>query len=150
MELQGKVAIVTGASLGIGSACALDLAKNGADVAINYRKHDTEANAICDQIRALGRRGLAVRADRHHAEPAPPEPPEALAAKKFAHRFASLKKARKWRHAEHDVVAQEREQPREIPLLPAPHEFSHDGGRRLSRHRARRSGGRPGRAKTGA
>jgi len=63
VELQGKVAIVTGASLGIGSACALDLAKNGADVAINYRKHDTEANAICDQIRALGRRGLAVRAD---------------------------------------------------------------------------------------
>ena len=63
MELEGKVAIVTGASLGIGSACALDLAKNGADVAINYRKHDTEANAICDQIKAMGRRGLAVRAD---------------------------------------------------------------------------------------
>ena len=40
MELEGKVAIVTGASLGIGSACALDLAKNGANVAINYRKHD--------------------------------------------------------------------------------------------------------------
>src|SRR5512137_118570 len=63
MDLDGKNAIVTGASLGIGSACALDLAKNGADVAINYRKHDTEANAICDQIKAMGRRGLAVRAD---------------------------------------------------------------------------------------
>ena len=63
MELEGKVAIVTGASLGIGSACALDLAKNGANVAINYRKHDAEANAIVDQINAMGRRGLAVRAD---------------------------------------------------------------------------------------
>ena len=63
MELEGKVAIVTGASLGIGSAIALDLAKNGADVAINYRKHDTEANAICDEIRKMGRRALAVRAD---------------------------------------------------------------------------------------
>jgi len=63
MELEGKVAIVTGASLGIGSAIALDLAKNGADVAINYRKHDTEANAICAEIGKMGRRGLAVRAD---------------------------------------------------------------------------------------
>lgn len=63
MELEGKAAIVTGASLGIGSACALDLAKNGADVAINYRKHDKEAREICDQIKAMGRRGLAVRAD---------------------------------------------------------------------------------------
>ena len=40
--LQGKVAIVTGGSLGIGKAIALDLAANGADVAINYRKHDAE------------------------------------------------------------------------------------------------------------
>ena len=63
MELSGKVAIVTGASLGIGSACALDLARNGADVAINYRKHDAEARAICDQINAMGRRGLPIRAD---------------------------------------------------------------------------------------
>jgi 3-oxoacyl-[acyl-carrier protein] reductase len=63
VELEGKVAIVTGASLGIGSACALDLAQNGANVAINYRKHDAEANAICEQIRAMGRRGLAIRAD---------------------------------------------------------------------------------------
>jgi 3-oxoacyl-[acyl-carrier protein] reductase len=63
VELEGKVAIVTGASLGIGSACALDLAKNGANVAINYRKHDAEANAICEQINSMGRRGLAVKAD---------------------------------------------------------------------------------------
>ena len=63
MELEGKVAIVTGASLGIGSACALDLAKNGSNVAVNYRKHDAEARAICDQINSMGRKGLPVRAD---------------------------------------------------------------------------------------
>jgi 3-oxoacyl-[acyl-carrier protein] reductase len=63
VELEGKSAIVTGGSLGIGSACALDLAKNGANVALNYRKHDAEARAICDQINAMGRRGLVVKAD---------------------------------------------------------------------------------------
>ena len=63
VELEGKSAIVTGGSLGIGSAIALDLAKNGANVALNYRKHDAEARAICDQINAMGRRGLVVKAD---------------------------------------------------------------------------------------
>lgn len=61
--LQGKVAIVTGGSLGIGRAIALDLAANGADVAINYRKHDAEAKEVMAHIEAMGRRGLAVRAD---------------------------------------------------------------------------------------
>lgn len=63
VELDGKAAIVTGASLGIGCAIALDLAKNGANVAINYRKHDAEARALCDELARLGRRGLTVRAD---------------------------------------------------------------------------------------
>jgi 3-oxoacyl-[acyl-carrier protein] reductase len=63
MELEGKVAIVTGGSLGIGSAIALALAKEGADVALNYRKHDAEANAIVEQIEAMGRRGMAIKAD---------------------------------------------------------------------------------------
>src|SRR5512136_3435142 len=61
--LQGRVAIVTGASLGIGKAIALDLAANGADVAINYRKHDAEAKELVAQIETIGRRGLAVQAD---------------------------------------------------------------------------------------
>jgi 3-oxoacyl-[acyl-carrier protein] reductase len=63
MELKGKNAIVTGASLGIGSAIALDLAKNGANVAINYRKHSEEANAICAEIQKMGQRAIAVQAD---------------------------------------------------------------------------------------
>jgi len=61
--LQGKVAIVTGGSLGIGKAIALDLAASGADVALNYRKHDTEAKGVIAEIEKMGRRGLAVQAD---------------------------------------------------------------------------------------
>ncbi len=63
MELLGKAAIVTGGSLGIGRAIALDLAANGADVAINYRRHDTEAKEVVAEIERMGRRGLAVQAD---------------------------------------------------------------------------------------
>lgn len=63
MDLEGKVAIVTGGSLGIGAAIALALAREGVDVAINYRKHDAEAKAIVEQINSMGRKGLAVKAD---------------------------------------------------------------------------------------
>ena len=63
MELENKVAIVTGGSLGIGSAIALDLARNGANVALNYRKHDKEAKEVAAQIEKMGRKGLVVKAD---------------------------------------------------------------------------------------
>lgn len=63
MDLEGKNAIVTGASLGIGAAIAVTLAKEGANVAINYRKHDAEAKEIVKQIEAAGRKGLAIQAD---------------------------------------------------------------------------------------
>ena len=63
MLLEGKNAIVTGGSLGIGTAISLDLAKNGANVALNYRKHADEAEAIAKQINDMGRKGLAVQAD---------------------------------------------------------------------------------------
>jgi 3-oxoacyl-[acyl-carrier protein] reductase len=63
MELEGKVAIVTGGTRGIGRAIALDLAANGADVALNYRKSAELASELTDTIRGMGRRALAVQAD---------------------------------------------------------------------------------------
>lgn len=62
-ELEGKGAIVTGGSVGIGASIALDLARNGAHVAINYRKHADEANKIVEEIKKMGRKGLAIQAD---------------------------------------------------------------------------------------
>ncbi|MFQ6093473.1 MAG: 3-oxoacyl-ACP reductase FabG [bacterium] len=63
MDLEGKSAIVTGGSLGIGTAVALDLAANGADVALSYRKHPKEAEEAAEKIKAMGRKGLAIQAD---------------------------------------------------------------------------------------
>ncbi len=63
LGLKNKSAIVTGGSLGIGAAIALALAREGCDVAINYRRHDAEAREVVRQIEALGRRGRAVKAD---------------------------------------------------------------------------------------
>jgi 3-oxoacyl-[acyl-carrier protein] reductase len=63
LGLEGKAAIVTGGSLGIGQAVALGLAREGVDVAVNYRRHDAEAKGVVAEIEELGRRGLAVKAD---------------------------------------------------------------------------------------
>ncbi len=63
LGLEGKNAIVTGGSLGIGSAIAVTLAKEGCNVAINYRRHDTEAKQVIEEVERLGRRGLAIKAD---------------------------------------------------------------------------------------
>ena len=63
MDLSGKAAIVTGGSLGIGTAISLILAEFGADVAINYRKHKKEAEEVVEKIIKKGRKGLVVQAD---------------------------------------------------------------------------------------
>lgn len=55
-SLSGKVALVTGASRGIGRAIALELARRGADIAINYRSSQSEAESIAREICELGRR----------------------------------------------------------------------------------------------
>ena len=62
-DLSGRVALVTGASRGIGKAIALALAKAGADVAVNYRSRAAEAQAVVTAIRALGRRSVLLEAD---------------------------------------------------------------------------------------
>jgi len=63
MELEGKVAIVTGGTRGIGRAITLDLAANGADVVLNYRESADLAAELAEIIRNQGRRALAFRAD---------------------------------------------------------------------------------------
>jgi 3-oxoacyl-[acyl-carrier protein] reductase len=61
--LDGKVALVTGASRGLGRAIAIALAGAGADVAINYRRAAAQAEEVRQDIQALGRRALLVQAD---------------------------------------------------------------------------------------
>ncbi|WP_406194528.1 SDR family NAD(P)-dependent oxidoreductase [Kitasatospora sp. NBC_01560] len=62
-KLDGKVALVTGGSRGIGEAVALRLAEDGADVVLTYRGSTERAEAVAAKITAMGRRGWAVRAD---------------------------------------------------------------------------------------
>ena len=62
-ELTGKVALVTGASRGIGAAIAVRLAELGSDVAITYAQSKERADEVVDKIKAHGRRGLAIKAD---------------------------------------------------------------------------------------
>ncbi|MBT3176928.1 MAG: 3-oxoacyl-ACP reductase FabG [Desulfobacula sp.] len=63
MKLEGKKAIVTGGSRGIGRAIALMYAKEGADVLVNYHSNDAAAKDTVAEIEKLGRRGVAVAAD---------------------------------------------------------------------------------------
>jgi glucose 1-dehydrogenase len=62
-RLDGKVALVTGASAGIGAAIAWELARGGADVAINYLTYHEEALALAERIKELGRRVLLFQLD---------------------------------------------------------------------------------------
>lgn len=61
--LSNRVALVTGASRGIGAGIAIALAQAGADVAVNYRERADAARSVCDQITATGRKAFAVQAD---------------------------------------------------------------------------------------
>jgi 3-oxoacyl-[acyl-carrier protein] reductase len=62
-RLQGKVAIVTGSATGIGRASAIEIAREGADVVINYSRSEAEAQQTRDDCAALGVRALLIRAD---------------------------------------------------------------------------------------
>ena len=61
--LDGKTALVTGASRGIGRAIAIELAKNGADVIVNYSKDEHGAIKVVEEIKKIGRVSLAIKAD---------------------------------------------------------------------------------------
>ncbi len=61
--LQGKVALVTGGSRGIGRAIAVALAEDGCDVAINYASSPQTAEETCDLVRQRGRRSIAYKAN---------------------------------------------------------------------------------------
>ncbi|MFD5703421.1 SDR family NAD(P)-dependent oxidoreductase, partial [Streptomyces lasiicapitis] len=62
-SLNGKNALVTGGSRGIGAATALRLAQEGADVAFTYVQGEDTAREIVAKIESMGRRGFAIRAD---------------------------------------------------------------------------------------
>ncbi len=63
IDFSGRVALVTGASRGIGQATAIALARHGADLALNFRQDAQGAEATRQQVVALGRKALLVQAD---------------------------------------------------------------------------------------
>ena len=63
MELQDKVALVTGGGTGLGKAISLALAQEGAHVAVNYSRSEGDARQTVQEVTALGRRAIAVKAD---------------------------------------------------------------------------------------
>ena len=68
MHLSDKVALVTGASRGIGRAVAIKLAQNGADVVVNYSGSEAAAQETVDAIVALGRKAIKIKANVANAE----------------------------------------------------------------------------------
>ncbi|HLK60433.1 MAG TPA: SDR family oxidoreductase [Chthonomonadaceae bacterium] len=67
-DLQGRVALVTGASRGVGASIAEQLAERGATVVINFRSKRPRAEAVAERVRALGGQALIAQADLTHAE----------------------------------------------------------------------------------
>lgn len=63
MKLKGQIAIVTGASRGIGRAIALELANQGADVVVNYSGNEEKAKSVVEEILSSGSRAFAVQCD---------------------------------------------------------------------------------------
>lgn len=68
MTLNGKAALVTGASRGIGKEIALELARLGAKVAVNYSGSEAKANEVAREIQAMGQAAFAVQCDVSNAE----------------------------------------------------------------------------------
>ncbi|MFQ6029715.1 MAG: SDR family NAD(P)-dependent oxidoreductase [Dehalococcoidia bacterium] len=67
-KLDGKVALITGSGRNIGRATALKFAEEGADIVVNARSNQEEAEAVAQEVRALGRQALPVLADVSNKE----------------------------------------------------------------------------------
>ncbi len=63
MKLKDKIALVTGSSRGVGRAVALGLAKQGANVVVNYTSNENAANEVVETIQSMGSKAIAVKAD---------------------------------------------------------------------------------------
>lgn len=68
MRLNGKVALVTGASRGIGREIALELAREGADVVVNYAGSEAKAKEVVQEIIAMGRKSFSIQANISSSE----------------------------------------------------------------------------------
>ncbi|MCH6267119.1 MULTISPECIES: 3-oxoacyl-[acyl-carrier-protein] reductase [Neobacillus] len=68
MSLAGKTALVTGASRGIGREIALELARQGANVAVNFSGSEAKANEVVDEIKALGQEAFAIKCNVSNTE----------------------------------------------------------------------------------
>ncbi len=69
-RIDGKTALVTGASRGIGRAIALELAREGAKVAVNYSSNEAKAKAVADEIEKMGGTAMVIKADIGNSEEA--------------------------------------------------------------------------------
>ena len=83
MKIDGKAAVVTGASRGVGRATALELARGGCSVLINYSRSKEEAEGVAQEVEALGVKGIPFQANV--AEDAACRSMMDTAAKEFGH-----------------------------------------------------------------
>jgi len=63
MKLKDRVVLVTGASIGLGAEIALEAAREGADVVVNYHSHRVDAEQVLREVQSLGRRGIVFQAN---------------------------------------------------------------------------------------
>lgn len=63
MKLAGKVALITGANRGIGRGCALEMAREGSAIIVNFRSHREEAESVAAEVEDLGQKAFCLQAD---------------------------------------------------------------------------------------